>query len=107
MNRRNLLVAAALATTLAAFPAAAQVKPNATTADVGTYAGADRHEKLVEGAKKEGQLDIYTSAQSDDMGALVQAFEKKYGIKDWKAYAGEFDESTIAEIKASADVSNN
>jgi len=33
--------------------------------------------------------------------------EKKYGIKDWKAYAGEFDEATIAEIKASADVSNN
>ncbi|KAF3041027.1 proteinase B [Didymella keratinophila] len=30
--------------------------------------------------------------------------EKKYDIKDWKAYAGEFDEATIAEIKASADV---
>jgi hypothetical protein len=33
--------------------------------------------------------------------------EKKYDIQDWKAYAGEFDEATIAEIKASADVSND
>lgn len=30
--------------------------------------------------------------------------EKKYEIKDWKAYAGEFDEATIAEIKANPDV---
>ncbi|KAH6625680.1 alkaline proteinase [Boeremia exigua] len=30
--------------------------------------------------------------------------EKQFDIKDWKAYAGEFDEATIAEIKASPDV---
>ena len=61
--------------------AAAQVKAGATAVDVATYAGADRAQKLVEGAKKEGELSIYTSAQSDDMGALVAVFEKKYGIK--------------------------
>ena len=32
--------------------------------------------------------------------------EKKFGIKDWKAYSGEFDEATIAEIKASPEVSS-
>jgi iron(III) transport system substrate-binding protein len=37
-------------------------------------------QKLVEGAKKEGELNIYTSAQNDDMGPLVAAFEKKYGV---------------------------
>ena len=31
--------------------------------------------------------------------------EKEYGIKDWHAYAGEFDDATIAEIKANPDVS--
>jgi oryzin len=31
--------------------------------------------------------------------------EKKYGIKDWHAYAGEFDDATVAEIKANPDVS--
>ena len=45
------------------------------------YAGADRMQKFIEGAKKEGELTIYTSAQVDDMGALVAAFEKKYGVK--------------------------
>jgi oryzin len=32
--------------------------------------------------------------------------EKEFGIKDWKAYSGEFDEATIAEIKASPEVSS-
>jgi len=76
MKRRTLLLATALA---AAGFAQAQSKP--TTADLGAYAGADREQKLAEGAKKEGELNIYTSAQSDDMGALVAAFEKKYGLK--------------------------
>lgn len=33
--------------------------------------------------------------------------EKKFDIKNWKAYAGEFDEATIAEIKANPDVSSD
>ena len=76
MKRRTLLLAAAIA---AAGLVQAQPKP--TTADLGAYAGADREQKLLEGAKKEGELNIYTSAQSDDMGALVKGFEAKYGIK--------------------------
>lgn len=32
--------------------------------------------------------------------------EKTYNINSWNAYAGEFDDDTIAEIKASADVSS-
>ena len=46
MKRRHIL-AALVAATLAA-PALAQVKPNATAADVANYAGADRAQKLVE-----------------------------------------------------------
>ncbi|KAF2021469.1 subtilisin-like protein [Aaosphaeria arxii CBS 175.79] len=30
--------------------------------------------------------------------------EQTYGISDWKAYAGEFDDATIAEIEANPDV---
>ncbi len=56
-------------------------------ADIATYQGADRTQKLIDGAKKEGTLTIYTSATVDDMAALTQAFEKKYGIKTqvWRA----------------------
>jgi iron(III) transport system substrate-binding protein len=59
-----------------AWPAAAQ-----DMAQLAGYTGADRTQKLVDGAKKEGTLTIYTSAQSNDIGALVEPFEKKYGIK--------------------------
>jgi len=76
MKRRTLLLAAAIAAA-----GLDQAQPKATTAELGAYTGADREQKLAEGAKKEGELNIYTSAQSDDMGALVSAFEKKDGIK--------------------------
>jgi iron(III) transport system substrate-binding protein len=56
-------------------------------ADIATYQGADRTQKLVEGAKKEGTLTLYSSATVDDIKALTSAFEKKYGIKTnvWRA----------------------
>ena len=79
MNIRNFAIAALLA----ALPlsAVAQVKAGATAPDVATYTAPDRMQKLIEGAKKEGELNLYTSAQTDDMGPLIAAFEKKYGIK--------------------------
>ena len=49
--RRNLLIAVALAAAGLAMPVFAQVKADATAADVANYAGADRLQKLIEGAK--------------------------------------------------------
>src|SRR2546426_9417389 len=51
------------------------------------YEGIDRLEKLIAGAKKEGELSLYTSAQADDIGAVAKAFEQKYGVKVnmWRA----------------------
>jgi iron(III) transport system substrate-binding protein len=56
-------------------------------ADIATYQGADRNQKLLEGAKKEGTLTIYSSATVEDMTALTTAFTKKYGVKTqvWRA----------------------
>ena len=100
MKRAPILIA----TLAAALPAAvfAQVKPNATAADIGLYAGPDRLQKLVEGAKKERELNIYTSAQSDDMGALVGAFEKKYGVRVsiWRASSEKVLQRAVAEARA-------
>jgi len=91
----------ALAAALAA-PAWAQVKPNATAEDVATYSGPDRAQKILEGAKKEGALELYTSAQSDDMGALVSAFEKKYGIKVtvWRSSSEKVLQRAVTEARA-------
>jgi iron(III) transport system substrate-binding protein len=101
MKRRNMLIASALLAAGAALPAMGQVKANATAADVANYAGPDRMARLVEGAKKEGQLNIYTSAQTDDMGALVQAFEKKYGIKVnvWRSSSEKVLQRAVTEAR--------
>src|SRR5689334_10526989 len=65
---------------LAVSPAFAQnVSP--TIAELATYAGADRTERLIAGAKKEGVVNVYSSVTVDDQKALVNAFEKKYGVK--------------------------
>ena len=102
MKRRMFLVAAAVAAALA-MPAGAQVKDKATAADTAGYTGADREKKLYEGAKKEGQLNIYTSAQTDDMGALVKGFEAKYpGIKVnvWRSSSEKVLQRAVQEARA-------
>ena len=59
----------------------------ATAQDPASYQGPDRQERLVAGAKKEGEFVMYTSAQADDIGAVAKAFEQKYGVKVtmWRA----------------------
>jgi iron(III) transport system substrate-binding protein len=74
------LALSGLVATLASSAALAQ-------ADIASYQGADRTQKLIEGAKKEGTLSIYSSATTEDMNALTSAFQKKYGIRTqvWRA----------------------
>ena len=103
MKDKTILIMA-LGAAAAAFSAAApgQIKPNATAADVALYAGADRLQKLIEGAKKEGELTIYTSAQATDLGAVVDAYEKKYGVKVsmWRASSEKVLQRAVAEARA-------
>jgi iron(III) transport system substrate-binding protein len=80
----------------------AQVKPGATATDVAQYTGADRMQKLIAGAKKEGSVSVYTSMQTADIGKLGAAFEKKYGVKMITFRAGSEDivNRTIQEARA-------
>lgn len=66
-----------------------------------SYEGSDRQEKLVAGAKKEGELVIYTSAQSDDIGAVAKAFEAKYGVKVnlWRAGSEKVLQRAVTEAR--------
>jgi iron(III) transport system substrate-binding protein len=98
----SLLASLLAAGAVLSAPATGQVKANATAAEVGLYAGTDRLRKLIEGAKKEGELNLYTSAQSDDMGALVGAYEKKYGVKVsvWRASSEKVLQRAVAEARA-------
>ncbi len=79
-------------------PALAQ----APGADIATYQGPDREQRLVEGAKKEGTLTFYSSIPVADINALTAAFEKKYGIKVnvWRADSEGFLQRIVNEAKA-------
>jgi len=98
---KKILIALSLlaATTLIA---AAQVKPGATTAEVANYTGADRMQKIIAGAKKEGSVSVYTSLQTADIGKLGDAFEKKYGVKviPWRSGSEAIVNRTIQEARA-------
>ena len=101
MNKRqfNRLLGAGAVTL--ALPMSARSQAKANLADLAGYAGADRQQRLHEGAKKEGPLSIYTSAQSDDMGALVAGFERKYGLKTttWRAGSENVLQRVVTEAR--------
>ena len=84
MNRFLIL---ALACVTAACGGSAPAEEASPVAELAAYEGADRLQKLIDGAKREGELTIYTSAQTTDLGPVVEAFEKKYGVKAsiWRA----------------------
>jgi iron(III) transport system substrate-binding protein len=67
------------------------------------YEGVDRQRRLIEGAKKEGTLSLYTSLPVEDMSVLNAAFEKTYGIKVrmWRASCDKVLQRVLAEHQAS------
>jgi iron(III) transport system substrate-binding protein len=59
-------------------PASAQ--PSGTAA-LATYEGTDRERLLIDGARQESELTLYSSMQMDSITPLQKAFEAKYGVK--------------------------
>jgi iron(III) transport system substrate-binding protein len=80
-------------------PAYAQTKGAPAATGIATYQGADRTQRLIEGAKKEGVLTVYNSAPADDMAVVTAAFEKKYGVKArvWRASSENIVQRAVAE----------
>lgn len=100
MNKRQFTRTLAGAAAALALPRIALAqKP--TVAELGALPAAGREQRLLEGAKKEGPLSIYTSAQTDDMGALVAGFEKKYGLKTtvWRAGSEKVLQRAVTEAR--------
>ncbi len=67
-----------------------------------TYEGADREERLIAAAKKEGGLTLYTTFAEKDFPTLVKPFEAKYGLKVtvWRAGTDKVLQRTLAEAAA-------
>ena len=68
-------------------------------ATLALHDGPDRERILMEGAKKEGGLTLYTSIAQKDLPPLITAFEKKYGIKVqvWRAGSDKVLQRTLTE----------
>ena len=58
--------------------------------------------RVIDAAKKEGQVSIYTSLISEDLKALSQAFESKYGVKvnGWRAGSENVLSRVLVESRA-------
>jgi len=66
------------------------------------YEGADRLQKLIPAAKKEGSLMLYTSFAEKDLPPLTAAFEKRYGIKlnVWRSASEKVLQRAVIETSA-------
>ena len=97
--RESLLALAAL---MLVESALAQSAPSSRVAEIATYQGADREQRLIEGAKKEKELTFYASIPPDDIAALGSAFDKKYGVKVkvWRADSESILQRIVNEAKA-------
>lgn len=85
------------------MPAFTQAAPaKSVPPDIFMYQGADRQERLLEGARKEGTLSIYTSLNIKDSKPITDAFEKKYGLKVslWRASGEKVTQRAITEARA-------
>jgi ABC-type Fe3+ transport system substrate-binding protein len=97
----TLSVAMLTAVTLAITTASAQ-SPAQTMAEIASYQGPDRMERLIAGAKKEGVISVYGSSVSEDMKPISDAFKAKYGIdfQYWRASSENLVQRTVAETRA-------
>jgi ABC-type Fe3+ transport system substrate-binding protein len=71
-------------------------------AEAAAYQGPDRAQRLLQGAKKERELTVYTSAPVDDYAAFSSAFEKKTGVKVrvWRASSEKVQQRGVTEARA-------
>jgi iron(III) transport system substrate-binding protein len=80
-----------------------------TLQSLAAYNKADREQRLIQGAKKEGALMLYTAIPGEYLAELREPFEKKYGIKVnvWRATGETILQKVMQEAKggiANADV---
>lgn len=76
VSRRDVLLVGAAG--LTCMPVLAQSDHNAP---IFNYSKADRQEKMIAGAKREGRVQIYTSMSAQDADAISSAFASKYEIE--------------------------
>jgi iron(III) transport system substrate-binding protein len=92
---------AAFGIAIAASCALAMSAHAQSTADMAQYSGPDRTQRLIEGAKKEGAVTVYSSAVVADSNAISDAFTKKYGVtvRLWRGSSEDILRRAVAEAR--------
>jgi iron(III) transport system substrate-binding protein len=93
-----------LAAALAGAALAVIAPARAQTIDITALSqrtGPDREARLLEGARKEGEVAVYSTLVTEDIGAVAAAFEKKYGVrvKYWRASSEKVLQRALAEAR--------
>lgn len=98
---RALPALAALLLAFCALPGLAFAQAS-RVAEIAAYQGADREQRLIEGARREGDLLVYSSMQHDSIAPLQKAFEERYGIKMriWRGAGKDILRRVTVEAKA-------
>src|SRR5205823_12335866 len=86
---------------LIAATSAFGVDPSPGVLAVATYRGADRTARLVAGAKKEGELMLYSSLTQEDQLKLGEDFKRRYGVtvKFWRGSQAHIVQRVTAEAR--------
>src|SRR5438034_4936833 len=103
-SRRRRILAGALGTALVPRCVLAQARRDAAkNREIYLYKGADREKKILEGAKKEREVVVYTSLNLKDSVPIVEVFERKYGgvkVQLWRSSSEKVLQRAIAEARA-------
>src|SRR5438270_6302095 len=96
---RPLLAVAGFMTAFASSPCPGQAVD--VTSLTGLQ-GPPREQRLLEGARREGEANVYTSLVVEDVQNLAAAFEKKYGVKVkfWRASSEKVVQRAVTEARA-------
>jgi iron(III) transport system substrate-binding protein len=89
------------------FPGSARAQADPLDA-VERLQGEARMSALEAGARKEGELMVYHSTQSEDLKPLFEAFSRKYGVKvkEWRSSSESVAQRTISEARAERNVAD-
>src|SRR5262245_3743919 len=95
-------LALALLLLLALTRAVLAADPTPAVAAVAAYAGPDRAERLAAGARKEGELMLYSSLTQEDQLKLAADFKSRYGVtlNFWRGSAPNILRRVTGETRA-------
>ena len=96
------IATAVLALAVSVFAPTASAQAKSRNGDVFMYQGADRDKRILEAARKEGTVVVYTSLNLKDSVPITEMFEKKYGVKVslWRASSEKVVQRGVTEARA-------